>query len=159
MYFWNWMGLRPVKKERCGHKVVAGIIALALFLLFRPGVFVSGTEAAGKAEHLIPAGETAEAAGEEAAENLEDSCPWLESLRSMVVRALHEINAEREACPKVIDRWTDPKACPGFSFSPDEELLEIWFPRIRDRDAAIFLYQGECWTARMSRRRSALYRC
>ena len=27
----------------------------------------------------------------------------------------------------------------------EEDLLEIWFPRIRDRDAAIFLYQGACW--------------
>ncbi len=50
-----------------------------------------------------------------------------------------------EAYPPVIDRWTDPEACPGFSFSGEDDLLEIWFPRIRDRDAAILLYQGECW--------------
>ena len=47
--------------------------------------------------------------------------------------------------PKVIDRWTNPEAYADFSFSPEEDLLEIWFPRIRDRDAAIFLYQGACW--------------
>ena len=47
--------------------------------------------------------------------------------------------------PKVIDRWTDPAAYPDFAFSPEDDLLEIWFPRIRDRDAAIFLYQDECW--------------
>ncbi len=50
-----------------------------------------------------------------------------------------------EAYPTVIDRWTNPEACPGFSFSGEDDLLEIWFPRIRDRDAAILLYQGECW--------------
>ncbi len=47
--------------------------------------------------------------------------------------------------PAVIDRWTNPEAYPGFSFSEEDDLLEIWFPRIRDRDAAILLYQGECW--------------
>ncbi len=47
--------------------------------------------------------------------------------------------------PTVIDRWNDPEAYPDFAFSPEEDLLEIWFPRIRDRDAAILLYQGECW--------------
>lgn len=145
MYFGKRIGHRPVKKERRGYQAGAGIIALALFLLFRPGFFAPGTETAGKAEQIILASEATEAAGEEADEILENFCPWLESLRAMVVRALYEIRAERESYPKVIDRWTDPKAYPGFSFSPDEELLEIWFPRIRDRDAAIFLYQGECW--------------
>ncbi len=52
---------------------------------------------------------------------------------------------DAETYPTVIDRWTNPEAWPGFSFSGDDNLLEIWFPRIRDRDAAILLYQGECW--------------
>ena len=60
---------------------------------------------------------------------------------AQVAKLLHE----NRAFPKVIDRWTDPEAFPDFAFSPEADLLEIWFPRIRDRDAAIFLYQGECW--------------
>ena len=63
---------------------------------------------------------------------------------SWPLRALAAIQI-RPQIPKVIDRWTEPEAYPDFAFSPEEDLLEIWFPRIRDRDAAIFLYQGECW--------------
>ena len=47
--------------------------------------------------------------------------------------------------PRVIDRIHDPDACPDFAFSGEDDLLEIWFPPIRDQDAAIFLYQGQVW--------------
>ena len=47
--------------------------------------------------------------------------------------------------PKVIDRITYPGICPDFSFSPDDDLLEVWFPSVRDQDAAIFFYQDQVW--------------
>ncbi len=49
------------------------------------------------------------------------------------------------AYPAVIDRWSDPQAYPDFSFAEGDDLLEIWFPRIRDRDAAILRYQDQVW--------------
>ncbi len=52
---------------------------------------------------------------------------------------------ESRAAPAVIDRWNNPDAYPDFSFAGEEDLLEIWFPRIRDRDAAILTYQGQVW--------------
>lgn len=71
--------------------------------------------------------------------------PWIETLRSVFLRSLQTVLRENDNYPKMIDRWTDPEAYSDFAFSPEDDLLEIWFPRIRDRDAAIFLYQGECW--------------
>ncbi len=71
--------------------------------------------------------------------------PLLEMFRTTAVKALHTVVSEDDSWPKVIDRWTNPEAYPDFAFSSEEDLLEIWFPRIRDRDAAVFLYQGECW--------------
>ena len=47
--------------------------------------------------------------------------------------------------PALIDRWTDAGAWPEFAFNGGEDLLEVWFPRVRDSDATILLYQGECW--------------
>ena len=47
--------------------------------------------------------------------------------------------------PKVIDRITVPDAYPNFSFSDDDDLLEVWFPGVRDQDCTIFLYQDEVW--------------
>lgn len=47
--------------------------------------------------------------------------------------------------PKVIDRITNPAAWPDFAFDPDDDLLEIYFPFIRDQDCAIFRYQGQVW--------------
>ena len=46
--------------------------------------------------------------------------------------------------PRVIDRITDPSASAGFAFEEDD-LLEIWFPPIRDQDCAIFCYQDQVW--------------
>ncbi|MBR2824034.1 MAG: MBL fold metallo-hydrolase [Clostridia bacterium] len=47
--------------------------------------------------------------------------------------------------PKVIDRISDPDAWPDFAFAPQDDLLEIYFPFIRDQDCAIFRYQGQVW--------------
>ena len=47
--------------------------------------------------------------------------------------------------PKVIDRINFPDLNQDFSFSGEDDLLEIWFPPIRDQDAAIFLYQDQVW--------------
>ena len=44
--------------------------------------------------------------------------------------------------PEVIDRIHDPDACPDFAFSGEDDLLEIWFPPIRDQDCADFLLSG-----------------
>lgn len=46
--------------------------------------------------------------------------------------------------PKVIDRITDPSASLHFGFE-EEDLLEIWFPPIRDQDCTIFRYQDQVW--------------
>ena len=49
------------------------------------------------------------------------------------------------AFPKVIDRINDPAAYPDFAFNEGADLLEIWFPPIRDQDCAFFRYQGQVW--------------
>ena len=47
--------------------------------------------------------------------------------------------------PRVIDRISNPDAYFDFSFDGEEDLLEVWFPAIRDQDCAIFRYQGLIW--------------
>ena len=47
--------------------------------------------------------------------------------------------------PVVIDRITFPDAYPDFSFPADADLLDIWFPCIRDQDCAVFRYQDQIW--------------
>ena len=49
------------------------------------------------------------------------------------------------AFPRVIDRITDPAAFPDFSFDGEADLLDIWFPAIRDQDCTIFRYQDQIW--------------
>ena len=69
-------------------------------------------------------------------------------VRDVVRRALHTIQvreADQAEPPKVINRITYPGDYPDFSFSGDDDLLEIWFPIIKDQDAAIFLYQDQVW--------------
>ena len=51
----------------------------------------------------------------------------------------------REETPKVIDRITNPDTDPSFVFDDKEDLLEIWFPYIRDQDCAVFRYQNQVW--------------
>ena len=63
-------------------------------------------------------------------------------------RALHAClveMAEENAPPRVIDHIHSPDLEPDFAFSGDDDLLDIWFPIIRDQDAAIFRYQGQVW--------------
>ena len=50
-----------------------------------------------------------------------------------------------EALPKVINHIHFPDLFPDFAFSPDDDLLEIWYPSVRDQDAAIFFYQDQVW--------------
>ena len=50
-----------------------------------------------------------------------------------------------EELPKVIDHITYPDLYPDFSFSGEDDLLEIWFPSVRDQDSAIYLYQDQVW--------------
>lgn len=47
--------------------------------------------------------------------------------------------------PSVVDRVHDPEGSAGFRFRKGAELLEIWFPNIRDADEAIVTYQGDVW--------------
>ena len=64
----------------------------------------------------------------------------------IVFIALAGASAEFSADPpKVIDRITDPDAAPDFAFDKEDDLLEIYFPFIRDQDCAIFRYQGQVW--------------
>ena len=49
------------------------------------------------------------------------------------------------APPKVIDRITHPGDWADFAFDPEDDLLEIYFPFIRDQDCAVFRYQGQVW--------------
>ena len=68
--------------------------------------------------------------------------------RDVTRRALHTLQvqeADQAEPPKVIDRITYPGDYPDFSFSGEDDLLEIWFPVIRDQDAAIFFYQDQVW--------------
>ena len=61
------------------------------------------------------------------------------------IQVIRANEAEKDAPPKVIDRIHNPDLLPDFSFSGEDDLLEIWFPSVRDQDAAIFLYQGQVW--------------
>ena len=45
----------------------------------------------------------------------------------------------------MIDHINNPEQYPGFSFQPGKKLLEIWFPNIKDADAAVLIYDGEVW--------------
>ena len=61
----------------------------------------------------------------------------------------------------VIDHVHSPGLIPDFSFQKDRKLLEIWFPNIKDADAAVLLYDGEvclidCGDARAATRLSLL---
>ena len=45
----------------------------------------------------------------------------------------------------VVDHIHQPGLYPDFSFLPDQKLLEIWFPNIKDADEAILIYDGDVW--------------
>ena len=66
-------------------------------------------------------------------------------LRTLIQEVLRSPEAEGNPLPKVIDRINFPEEYPEFAFDPEDDLLEIWFPSVRDQDAAIFLYQGQVW--------------
>ena len=68
----------------------------------------------------------------------------LNLLRNAAAEYLHR-QAEAAEPPKVIDRINNPESYPDFAFPEDADLLEIWFPAVRDQDAAVFLYQGQVW--------------
>ena len=46
---------------------------------------------------------------------------------------------------KIIDHVNHPEVCPKFFFQRGKQLLEIWFPNIRDADEAILIYGGQVW--------------
>ena len=54
-------------------------------------------------------------------------------------------DTDGEYWPKVMNRCRTPEGWPGFAFDPEDDLLEVWFPRVHDQDCAIFRYQGEIW--------------
>lgn len=68
----------------------------------------------------------------------------MDMLRNAAAAHLHRV-ADAAEPPKVVNRVADPEAYPDFDFSEDADLLEIWFPAVRDQDAAVFLYQGQVW--------------
>ena len=45
----------------------------------------------------------------------------------------------------VINHIHNPDLYPDFAFQKDKKLFEIWFPNIRDADAALLLYDGQVW--------------
>ena len=47
--------------------------------------------------------------------------------------------------PVVMDRATFPENYADFQFPEDAKILEIWFPDIRDADAAVLIYDGKAW--------------
>ncbi|HJJ60450.1 MAG TPA: MBL fold metallo-hydrolase [Methanocorpusculum sp.] len=47
--------------------------------------------------------------------------------------------------PAVIDRFTDPKAYPEFSFEEDAEILHLWLANTRDSDSILLQYGDENW--------------
>ena len=49
------------------------------------------------------------------------------------------------AFPRVVDRISDPDIYADFAFDGEEDLLDIWFPAIRDQDCTIFRYQDQIW--------------
>lgn len=75
----------------------------------------------------------------------EEVLPGVEEALLLTVHAGRLVLEDQAAQPKVIDRISNPSAGAGFSFSPEDDLLEIWLPSVRDQDAAIFLYQGQVW--------------
>ena len=44
-----------------------------------------------------------------------------------------------------IDHVHQPGLYPRFRFRNDKKLLEIWFPNIKDGDAAVLMYDGDVW--------------
>ena len=50
-----------------------------------------------------------------------------------------------EPAETVIDHIHNPGQYPNFSFKNNRKLLEIWFPNIRDADAAVLMYDGQVW--------------
>ena len=79
------------------------------------------------------------------ADFFDDLLSFFQDVLVRAVQAVRVQQAESQAPPKVIDRINDPSGWPEFSFSGEDDLLEIWFPSIRDQDAAVFLYQGQVW--------------
>ena len=68
-----------------------------------------------------------------------------DALSEMVPDSMPTAVPAGEDLPKVIDRITNPDAYPSFAFDDEEDLLEVWFPYIRDQDCAVFRYQDQIW--------------
>ena len=47
--------------------------------------------------------------------------------------------------PTVVDHVNQPDAWAGFELEAGTDVLDIWFPDIRDADEAILMYQGDVW--------------
>lgn len=47
--------------------------------------------------------------------------------------------------PTVVDHVNQPEAWAGFELDAEKDVLDIWFPDIRDADEAILRYQGQTW--------------
>ena len=97
------------------------------------------------ASEIVPSDEYSSTTSEKSIPSSSDSESSADAARNLLESSLIDVRESLYEPPEFIDRWNDPDAYPDFSFDSDAELLEIWFPRIRDRDAAIFLYQGQCW--------------
>lgn len=65
-----------------------------------------------------------------------------------------EVVIEEDAVINRID--VKPEEMDTFSFADDAKLLEIWFPNIRDADAAVLIYDGEVWMIDCGDERAAL---
>ena len=96
------------------------------------------------ADPAVPEASPGETPSPESAPALPERSPAPESPTESPTEAPTE-TPEPEPEPPVIDRITNPNQSPDFSFSPEDDLLEIWFPAIRDQDCAIFLYQDQVW--------------
>ena len=62
-----------------------------------------------------------------------------------------------------VDHIHQPALYPRFYFQNGKKLLEIWFPNIKDGDAAVLMYDGEVWMidcgdARQGRQVAAMIR-
>ena len=95
---------------------------------------------------LLPAAAFAESAGApEDTGFLDRIAEWWKEEAPLFAQALRNAWTELNEPPKVIDRIEDPDAWPDFAFPGDAELLEVWFPNIRDQDATVFVYQDQVW--------------
>ena len=78
----------------------------------------------------------------------EEAAPAEDPISEIIRNAVHALRVASQARnepPKVIDHIHFPDQYPDFAFSGEDDLLEVWFPPIRDQDATIFRYQDQVW--------------